>query len=71
MYGVIWERKTEGSCPVGRATSEEVEKEKSGLRWVASLLPTATVKSGSELLLGFAFGFMALMQLGSVAVDGS
>lgn len=50
---------------MGRGKSEEVEEVKSGLRWAASLLPMATVKSGSELLLGSVCGFRfgALMQL--------
>lgn len=48
---------------MGRGKSEKVEEVKSGLRWAASLLPMATVKSGSELLLGSACGFGALMQL--------
>lgn len=67
---MVWygrKRKTEGSCPVGRAISEEVKDVKSELRWVASLLlPMTTVKSGSELLLCCTSGFMALMQLWSL-----
>lgn len=48
---------------MGRDKSEKLEEVNSGLRWAASLLPMATVKSGSELLLGSTCGFAALMQL--------